>query len=55
MTKEKQKYQIAPGKEGTSVTLNIEGLPNFVILSNELPEKVLGWLSRNTNLVIENQ
>ena len=48
-----KRYKVVDGKLGTDVTLNIKGLPNYVVLSDDLPDLVLGWLSRNTNLVIE--
>jgi hypothetical protein len=51
----KSKYSIKEGAAGTDLTLNVQGLPNFVVLSEDLPDKVLGWLSRNTDLVIENE
>jgi len=51
----KSKYSIQEGKAGTYLTLNVQGLPNFVVLSEDLDPKILGWLSRNTDLVIENE
>ncbi len=51
----KTKYNIDKDKLGTEVTLNVKGLPRFVVLGYDLPDNVLGWLARNTNLVTINE